>query len=269
MGLGVLCALALGGSGAPIARPHAVSPQLVMGPEAVPAAVNSPSFGLFTCQVGLTPGQLCYDPDEMRHAYGTDNLISVGYDGTGRTIVIIDAFQSPKITSDVDAFSSFYGLPLSAAFFTQVAPDGLTPFDFTSADQRSWTGEITLDVEWAHAIAPGANVVLVLSKSDQDSDILSALNYAIDNNVGDVISMSFGENESCQDPVTAAGYHAAFAPCHAEGHHAIRFLGRRRSSAAHLRWQFLDVGSFLAGGRSARLRRWRHDADRERLFLGR
>ncbi len=123
----MLCALALGGSGAPIARPHAVSPQLVMGPEAVPAAVNSPSFGLFTCQVGLTPGQLCYDPYEMRHAYGTDNLISAGYDGTGRTIVIIDAFQSPKITSDVDAFSSFYGLPLSSAFFTQVAPDGLTP----------------------------------------------------------------------------------------------------------------------------------------------
>jgi len=210
MGLAVLGALALGGSGTAVAPSHVVSPQLVIGAEAVQAAVSAPSFGLFTCQVGQTPGQLCYDPYEMRHAYGTDNLISAGYDGTGRTIVIIDAFQSPKITSDVDAFSTFYGLPLSAAFFTQVAPDGLTPFNFASADQRGWTGEITLDVEWAHAIAPGANVVLVLSKSDQDSDILSALNYAIDNNVGDVISMSFGENESCQDPVTAAGYHDAF-----------------------------------------------------------
>ena len=56
---------------------------------------------------------------------------------------------------------------------------------------------MTLDVEWSHAIAPGANIVLVHAKSNQDVDILSAIRYAVDNNLGDVISMSFGEDERC------------------------------------------------------------------------
>ena len=74
-----------------------------------------------------------------------------------------------------------------------------------------WAEEISLDVEWAHAIAPGANIVLVLAKTNNDTDILSALKYAVDNNLGDVISMSFGENESCVDPDLLSGYHAVFA----------------------------------------------------------
>ena len=74
-----------------------------------------------------------------------------------------------------------------------------------------WAQEIALDVEWAHAMAPGAKIALVLAKSNQDSDILSAIKYAVDNNLGDVISMSFGENESCVDPAILAGYHDVFA----------------------------------------------------------
>ncbi len=71
--------------------------------------------------------------------------------------------------------------------------------------------EITLDVEWSHAIAPGAKVILVLAKSDEDADILSALKYAVDNNLGDVISMSFGENESCEGSDGISAYHDVFA----------------------------------------------------------
>jgi subtilase family serine protease len=213
LGLAAIGPAALIAGNAP-ARVHHVSPQLAIGAEAVPAAEATPAFGLFRCQVGLTPGELCYDPYEMRRAYGTDTLIAAGFDGTGRTIVIIDAFQSPPIASDLAAFSAFYGLP--QANFTIVAPDGLTPFDF-SANQRGWAGEITLDVEWSHAIAPNANIVLVLAKSNDDADILSALNYAVNNNLGDVISMSFGENESCLDPAIASGYHAAFAKATLQG----------------------------------------------------
>jgi subtilase family serine protease len=54
-------------------------------------------------------------------------------------------------------------------------------------------------VEWAHAIAPGANITLVLAKTNDDADILSATQYAVDHNLGNVISQSFGENESCVD----------------------------------------------------------------------
>jgi subtilase family serine protease len=91
--------------------------------------------------------------------------------------------------------------------FTQIAPYGLTPFDQTSVDMVGWAEEISLDVLWAHAIAPGANIVLDLAKSDADADILSATKYAVDHNLGDVISQSFAENESCVDPAILAQEH--------------------------------------------------------------
>jgi subtilase family serine protease len=145
----------------------------------------------------------------MRHAYQIDSLINAGYNGTGHTIVIVDAFQNPNLVSQVAFYDAFYGLP--AISLTQIAPDGLTPFVPGDPNMTGWAEEISLDVEWAHAIAPGANIVLVLAKSNMDADILSALKYAVDNNLGDVISMSFGENESCVDPVLLSGYHDAFA----------------------------------------------------------
>jgi subtilase family serine protease len=197
------------------AKPHrAMSPFLVIGPEATPAetpaGVAGPQYGLFTCQViGLSPSTTCYDPYQMRHAYQTDLLINAGYDGSGQTIVIVDAFQSPHLAAELAAFDSFYGLP--AISLTQIAPDGLTPFVIGDPNMTGWAEEISLDVEWAHAIAPGAHIVLVLAKSNSDADIVSALKYAVDHNLGDVISMSFGENESCVDPDILSAYHSVFA----------------------------------------------------------
>jgi subtilase family serine protease len=197
------------------------SPFLKVGPQAIPSTVANPSYGLFRCQVGLVPGENCYDPYQIRHAYGTDTLINAGFDGRGKTIVIIDAFQSPNIVQQLNFYNTFYGLPSlnglgspanpSLGTFTQVAPDGLTPFVKTNGDMAGWAEEISLDVLWAHVIAPGANIVLVLSKSDHDADLLSATKYAVDNNLGDVISQSFGENESCTDPTILAQQHQVFA----------------------------------------------------------
>jgi subtilase family serine protease len=194
---------------------HTMSPVLRLGSQEtlanVQAGVAAPQYGLFTCQVGLAsiPGRQCYDPYQMRHAYQTDSLIAAGYDGTGHTIVIVDAYQNPNLVSQVAHFDAFYGLP--AISLTQYAPDGLTPFIPGDPNMTGWAEEISLDVEWAHAIAPGANIVLVLAKTNNDPDILSALKYAVDHNLGDVISMSFGENESCVDPDILAGYHDVFA----------------------------------------------------------
>jgi subtilase family serine protease len=91
-----------------------------------------------------------------------------------------------------------FGLP--APTLDIVAPDGLTPFDPNNANHVGWAGEITLDVEYAHAIAPAAKLVLVLAKSNDDADILSATRYVVDHNLADVISQSFGEAEQCMDP---------------------------------------------------------------------
>jgi len=192
-----------------------VSPLLRLQSQETPANVQAggagPQYGLFTCQVGLSsiPGRQCYDPYQMRTAYQVDSLISAGYDGTGHTIVIIDAFQNPNLVAQVAHFNAFYGLP--AINLTQIAPDGLTPFNPADGNMRGWAEEISLDVEWAHAMAPGAKIVLVLAKSNADADIASALNYAVTNNLGDVISMSFGENESCLAPADQSAYHNAFA----------------------------------------------------------
>jgi subtilase family serine protease len=189
-------------------RGSLASPFIVVGPQAIPAAVTGPGYGLFSCQVGRSTGQ-CYDPYQMRKAYGIDTLIAAGYDGSGKTIVIIDAFQNPNIVAQLTYWNNYYGLkPMNAGpgtpTFTQVTPDGLPPYD------AGWAEEISLDVQWAHAIAPGANIVLELAIDNSDVALVRALNDAIDNNRGDVISMSFGEADTCLGPDLTAAWHQAF-----------------------------------------------------------
>jgi subtilase family serine protease len=161
---------------------------------------------VFSCQKTVPAG--CYGPEQMRAAYGVDKLAAGGLDGSGRTIVIVDAYSSPSLQSDLATFNNLFGLP--AASLQQIAPDGLTPFDPASANQVGWSGEITLDVEWAHAIAPAATIKLVLAKSNDDADILSATRYAVSNNLGDVISQSFGEAEQCMLPTLVQQQNALF-----------------------------------------------------------
>ncbi len=210
------------------ASAHAgVSPLLHKGPRAVLAnktAAVKPSYSLFSCQlVSPDPADYeatCYDPYQMRHAYNTDKLINAGFTGKGKTIVIVDAYQSPRIVDQLNVFNDFYELPSlnglggapdpTLGTFSVVTPDGLTPFDETDDNMIGWAEEISLDVEWAHAIAPGANITLVLAKSNEDSDILSATKFAVDHNLGDVISQSFGENESCVDSAILKAQHALF-----------------------------------------------------------
>jgi subtilase family serine protease len=153
-----------------------------------------PRATTFSCQVTTPAG--CYGPAQVRAAYGVDKLTHL--DGAGRTIAIVDAFQSPTIQHDLATFDTLFGLP--APTLDIVAPDGLTPFDPNNANHVGWAGEITLDVEYAHAIAPAAKLVLVLAKSNDDADILSATRYVVDHNLADVISQSFGEAEQCMDP---------------------------------------------------------------------
>ena len=199
----------------------AMHPSSVRSPNALTDTVPGPKYGLFRCQVGLAPGENCYDPYQMRRAYGVDKLISAGFTGAGKTIVIVDAFQSPNIVLELNTYNSFYGLPSMNGLgapnnpnlptFTQVAPDGLTAFVPGDPNMTGWAEEITLDVLWAHAIAPGANIVLVLAKDNNDSSLASVEKYAVDNNLGDVISQSFGENESCVAPADLLSYNQVYA----------------------------------------------------------
>jgi subtilase family serine protease len=164
----------------------------------------------FNCQVSTPP--TCYGPAQIRTAYGIDKVNATG---AGRTIVIVDAFQSPTIQNDLDVFDQTFELP--AATVNIVAPDGLTPFDQNDANQVGWAAEISLDVEWAHAVAPGAKLKLVLAKSNDDADILSATQFAVDHNLGDVISQSFGEAEECVAPDIERAQHRMFTQATLKG----------------------------------------------------
>ncbi|WP_433971582.1 S53 family peptidase [Tunturiibacter lichenicola] len=134
-----------------------------------------------------------YDAAEMQTAYGLKPLYKRGLDGTGQTIVIVDAFGSNSILSDANLFSELNGLPaLTSSNFQIVKPTGpVTCTDTNGCISGNWQFETTLDVEWAHAMAPGANIVLVVAADDSSSLDLSNLD-AIENGYGNVISNSFG-----------------------------------------------------------------------------
>jgi subtilase family serine protease len=168
----------------------------------------------FNCQLTAPTDPVhCYGPDQMRAAYGTQALLDKGYTGAGRTIVIIDAYGSPTLSTDVPSFDGIWGLP--ATNLTTHTPFGIDPT--TPDNAEGWAGETTLDVEWSHAIAPGAKIALVIAKSNDDSDILDATQYAIDHNLGDTISQSFGEAEQCMTSAVSARQHKLFRQAIAKG----------------------------------------------------
>jgi hypothetical protein len=172
------------------------------GPFAVPAYVlyhapGSASPLLLTTPSGFTPAQI-------RHAYGFDQITfshgTVQGDGTGTTIAIVDAYDDPKMASDLKAFDTQFGLPGNStdnnmSFFTKVNQNGSTSPLPAASGTSGWAEETSLDVEWAHAIAPKAKILLVEANSANTDDLFKGVDTA--NNWSGVVavSMSFGTGE--------------------------------------------------------------------------
>ncbi|MEU6476290.1 S53 family peptidase [Streptomyces sp. NPDC047017] len=142
----------------------------------------------------------CYSPLQYRTAYDLNPLYRKGVTGKGRTIVIVDSYGSPTIQHDLDVYSKQFGLPSSKV---QVVKWGKVPvFDPKNSDMTGWAGESTLDVEMAHAVAPGARIVLVETAVAETEgttglpEMMNAEKYLIDHGVGDVITQSFGATEN-------------------------------------------------------------------------
>lgn len=132
-----------------------------------------------------TSGPTGYTPSMIYSAYGL-----TGTGGSG-TIAIIDAYDDPTVLTDLTAFSTQFNLPqpvLGTNF-------ELVKMSTTLAADAGWALEISLDVQWAHAIAPNAKILLVEANSATLGDLLSAVDYA--NSRSDVvaISMSWGASE--------------------------------------------------------------------------
>ncbi len=196
LGIAILCCA--------LVSPHAMAgPQVHLGPPVhvgslAPLNVEQTAPTDAACrQAGLGP---CYSPQEIAKAYGIKPLIDAGFAGAGQTIVIIDSFGSPTIAADLETFDAAFALP-DPPSFQVLAPLGTVPFDPTDPFQVNWAAETTLDVEWAHAMAPAANIVLLTSPVNATNgtvglpEFLALQQYALDHQLGQIISISWGATE--------------------------------------------------------------------------
>jgi subtilase family serine protease len=144
----------------------------------------------------------CYEPTQLRAAYNLAPLYSHGITGKDSTIVIVDSFGSPTIQNDLAVFDKQYGFPAPPSFKI------LQPAGAVTTEDPGWAGETTLDVEYAHTVAPGANIVLLETPDAETEGITGFPNmikaeqdvidhpekYGIKGKVT-VISQSFGATE--------------------------------------------------------------------------
>ncbi|HEY3992948.1 MAG TPA: S53 family peptidase [Ktedonobacteraceae bacterium] len=143
----------------------------------------------------------CYTPQLYRNAYDLTSILNNGYTGKGQTIVIIDSFGSPTAYSDLKQFDKDYGLP-DPPSFQQLAPIGTAPFDPNSSDQAGWAEETSLDIQWSHAMAPDANIVVLTSPVSETEGVqgmpqfLQLEQYAVDHHLGKIISQSWAATEN-------------------------------------------------------------------------
>jgi subtilase family serine protease len=187
-----------------VARPFLGNPRL--------ARVRTTPLPTSSCiaQIGIR----CYAPAQFEKAYDLAGLHAAGIDGRGETIAIVDSFGSPTIANDLHqsdqtfGVSNPYGVPVDPAIaqdpqLTIIQPAGTVPaFDPSNSDMVGWAQETTLDVEWAHVIAPRANLLLLETPVSETEgvqgfpEIVAAENYVIDHHLASVISQSFGATEN-------------------------------------------------------------------------
>jgi subtilase family serine protease len=213
--IAAVAALGAGGAAAPAAAPAAAAAvQMVPFSAGHILAAGKMSQPPTTAQCEADFGIACYQPFQLQQAYNLAPLFARGIEGQGQTIVIVDAFGSPSIASDLQAFDAQTGLP-NPPSFKVITPDGpittnpstcTTTFSPTGPDLCSdyygWTDETSLDVEWSHTMAPKANILLVETPMTETEgiygfpQIVEAENYVVNHHLGDVITQSFGANES-------------------------------------------------------------------------
>ncbi len=152
-----------------------------------------------TCPLEITSNANCQTPHSLRVAYGVESLMQHGYTGKGQTVVDIVSFGSPTLQQDMDIFDQTFGLP--PITIKVLAPLGTKPFNFADKNMTGWAGETELDVQIIHAIAPGANIVVLTSPVSETEgtiglpEFLKLEQYAVNNHLGSIISQSWGASE--------------------------------------------------------------------------
>ncbi len=227
-----LLGLATAGAAVP-----AVGLATAAGPAVTPFATEAPETPDSMAGTGAPPACVtpspvvrysyyhCNTPDQVRAAHGLPALTASSTEGAGQTIVLVDAYGSPTAEQDLATFASTFGGPTPK--FEQWFPQGQPGFPTTTvngngnsqsgpAAAAGWAGEANLDIEWAYALAPAANIVLLATPPAETQgvpglpNLMKAIDAAIDRYpAGTVFSMSFGTDESAFG--SAASAKAQFA----------------------------------------------------------
>ncbi len=166
-------------------------------------------------------------PATIRQAYGVNSASfgSIVGDGTGQTIAIVDAFDLPTIASDLVAFDAYYGLP-DPPSFTKINQNGGTTLPAADA-KGGWGVEIALDVQWAHVMAPKANILLVEANSASDADLYAAVDTARNWPGVSVVSMSWGGDEAAADSANDGHFTTP------SGHNGVSFVASSGDNGAY------------------------------------
>jgi subtilase family serine protease len=168
------------------AAPH-MSPHLtrVQGPAIASLASDAVSRGCLFASAGFS----CYGPADLAKVYNFPSNL----DGTGQTIIIVDAYGSPSMVHDLALFDRYFGVAAPPSFtIINATGTGATG----SGALTSWQVETSLDVEYAHAMAPGANIVLAVAATDNNFDINAAEAQVFPRYPGAIVSQSFGDWET-------------------------------------------------------------------------
>ncbi len=181
----------------PIASPTP-SPTPTIPPPAYQPAGTAPTSA--QCEHAIQTA--CYSPEQIQQAFSLTSLYKQGFDGRGQTIVVLGVGKTTTLRHDLQQFDRAWGLPNPS--FTILEPFGPpAPYDCGDGPDGLQL-ENTLDVEWAHAIAPGAKIILLIGSNDSGGSLSDncsfvglqeALAYALDHHLGKIITISYGGSE--------------------------------------------------------------------------
>ena len=193
--------LGIASAGTAVTHPPRAARVAVARPDAIRLGdfhwAQPPSTG----QCIKTTGFACYRPSQFQQAYDLKPLYARHLNGRGRTIILVNSFGSPTIRRDLATFDKAFGLPAPPSFKVLQPVGKVPPFDPHNATMVGWAEETSLDVQYSHAMAPGANIVLLETPVAETEgtvgfpQMIAAENYAINHHLGDVISQSFAATE--------------------------------------------------------------------------
>jgi subtilase family serine protease len=192
-----------------------------------------------------TLGPTGYTPSQIRHGYGFDQISLPGGksgDGSGTTIAIVDAFDDPKIANDLHQFDLRFGLP--DPVFSKVNQSGGSSLP---SPNSGWASEIALDVEWSHAMAPGANILLVEATSNTFSNLLAGVSFAARQSGVVAVSMSWGGGEGSSETFFDSTF---LTPA---GHSGVTFVASSGDSGAPPIYPAISPNVLSTGGTTLNL----------------